>query len=57
MKTKRQHIVPLSTPALAILRAQHAKRGKNPHVFPSPLPKQPLSNMALAMLNAAARRR
>jgi len=41
--------VPLSAPALALLRKQLSTRSKNPHVFPSPLPKQPLSNMSMLM--------
>jgi integrase len=49
MKMVEDHRVPLSDAAVEILRAQLEARGKNPHVFPSPLPKQPLSDMALAM--------
>jgi integrase len=49
MKMKEEHRVPLSGAAVEILRGQLEARGKNPHVFPSPLPKQPLSDMALAM--------
>jgi integrase len=49
MKMAREHRVPLSDAAVAILRAQLAPRGKNPFVFPSTLPRKPLSNMALAM--------
>jgi integrase len=44
-----EHCVPLSEPALAILCGQLETRKKNPHVFPSRLPREPLSNMALAM--------
>ena len=33
MKMARQHEVPLSDQAVAILRAQEAERGRNPHVF------------------------
>jgi integrase len=50
MKGGKEHRVPLSDSALAILKAQHRARGKNPHCFPSPLPRQPLSSMSLLML-------
>ena len=33
MKMQREYQVPLSDRALAILKAQHETRGKNPHVF------------------------
>jgi integrase len=49
MKMGKPHDVPLSPPALAILKAQHETRGRNPHVFPG-RPTKPLSNMALNML-------
>jgi integrase len=49
MKMDLPHRVPLSVPALAILRAQKAVRGQNPHVFPG-RPMRPLSNMSMAML-------
>ena len=49
MKMDLPHRVPLSAPALAILRAQKAGRGNNPHVFPG-RPMRPLSNMSMAML-------
>ena len=51
MKMKKLHRVPLSPPALAILRAQAAERGdsENRHVFPG-RPMKPLSNMSMAML-------
>jgi integrase len=49
MKMGRQHRVPLSAPAVDILRGQLAARGENPHVFPGARPRQPLSVMALAM--------
>ena len=45
---KREHRVPLSDAALAILKAQKAHyetHGKNPYVFPG-RPMKPLSNMA-----------
>jgi integrase len=47
MKAEQKHRVPLSDQALAILRGQMAARGKNPHVFPSHLPKRPLSQPAM----------
>ena len=34
MKMGREHQVPLSDQAIAILRRQHDERGTNPHVFP-----------------------
>ena len=49
MKMAKPHDVPLSDPALAILRAQEAQRGNSPHVFPG-RPMRGLSNMAMAML-------
>ena len=49
MKMELPHRVPLSAPALAILRAQHATRGQNPHLFPG-RPMRGLSNMSMAML-------
>ena len=49
MKMGREHAVPLSDAALAILRDQHEARGKNPHVFPG-RPQRPLSAMAMSML-------
>jgi integrase len=48
MKMEVEHRVPLSAPAVDILQEQSEALGKNPHVFPSPLPRQPLSTMALA---------
>ncbi len=47
-KGERPHDVPLSDQALAILRGQYETRGKNPHVFPSHLPRQALSIASLA---------
>ena len=49
MKMDREHTVPLSDQAMAILRRQHDERGSNPHVFPG-RPMSGLSNMSLAML-------
>jgi integrase len=55
MKMAKEHRVPLSVPAVAILREQLAKRsssmsGPHPYVFEGGRPRQPLSNMALMML-------
>lgn len=52
-KTKTDHLVPLSTQAVAILRDLHAKTGHREHVFPGRSPRKPMSDMAL---NAALRR-
>jgi integrase len=49
MKMGVEHQVPLSDPAVAILRSQFEARKKNPHVFPGARPGQPLSNMAMEM--------
>ena len=49
MKAGKAHVVPISDQALAILRGQHATRGKNPHVFPSHLPRQALSSASLSL--------
>jgi integrase len=50
MKAQREHQVPLSEAAVAILRDQRAaSRPKQAHVFPGKRPREPLSNMALAM--------
>ena len=45
----KEHTVPLSDQALAILGAQQAARGKNPFVFPG-RPQKPLSSTAMSML-------
>ena len=53
MKTHREHRVPLSLWAVAILDEMHASRqGDDPHeyVFLGPKPGKPLSNMAFLML-------
>jgi integrase len=53
MKAHREHRVPLSGPALAILQNMRAARDDddgNAFVFPGPKPGRPLSNMALLML-------
>jgi integrase len=49
MKMGKAHDVPLSDPALAILKAQHATRGDNPFVFHG-RPMRGLSNMSMSML-------
>ena len=49
MKMGREHAIPLSDAAVAILKAQHETCGKNPHVFPG-RPTKPLSSMSLNML-------
>jgi integrase len=49
MKGERPHRVPLSGPAMEILRELHTVRS-GPHVFPGQRPGQPLSQMALLML-------
>ena len=54
MKMKRPHVVPLSAAALDILKTQLADRtasmsGLHPYVFPSTLPRRPLSDMSMAM--------
>jgi integrase len=49
MKMGKPHDVPLSDQAVAILKAQRAERGENPHVFPG-RPMRGLSNMSMAML-------
>lgn len=54
MKAGREHRVPLSEPAMALLRAVAPRDGTAPppatFVFSGALPKQPLSSMALLML-------
>jgi integrase len=50
MKAGKAHVVPLSDQALAILRGQYQTRGKNPHVFPSHLPRQALWSASLALV-------
>ena len=50
MKMARQHEVPLSDQAIAILRVQQAERGRNPHVFAGQRPRQPLSHMSMAKI-------
>lgn len=46
MKMKKPHVVPLSAPAMAILR--HMMQVGTPHVFASPMkPRQPISDIAV----------
>jgi integrase len=49
MKMKKEHAVPLSEQAVAILRAQEAERDGNPFVF-AVWPQRPLSGMAMSVL-------
>ena len=52
-KTKTEHLVPLATQAVAILRELHALTGTRKFVFPGRDPKKPMSDAAI---NAALRR-
>ena len=52
-KTQTEHLVPLSTQAVAILRELHELTGCRKHVFPGRDPKGPMSDAAV---NAALRR-
>jgi len=52
-KTKTEHLVPLASQAVAILRELHALTGKRRNVFPGRDPHKPMSDAAL---NAALRR-
>ncbi|MEQ8322206.1 MAG: integrase arm-type DNA-binding domain-containing protein [Rhodospirillales bacterium] len=49
MKAGREHRVPLSSDALAVLKALPVV-DKNPHIFPGQRAKRPLSNMAMLKL-------
>jgi integrase len=49
-KTKTEHLVPLATQAVAILRDLYPLTGRGEYLFPGRDPKQPISN---ATLNAA----
>lgn len=49
MKTGKEHRVPLSDAAVAIIEAM-ARAGKGDYVFPGAKPKRPMSNMAFLML-------
>lgn len=53
MKRRREHIVPLSQQALAILKDLHPLTGHRQHVFVGRDPKKPMSD---ATINAALRR-
>jgi len=48
MKARREHRVPLSSCAVALLRKLYARRD-GPYLFPGQRPSKPLSNMALLM--------
>jgi integrase len=52
-KTKTEHLVPLATQAVAILRELYALTGQRKHVFPGRDVKKPMSGAAI---NAALRR-
>ena len=52
-KTKTEHLVPLPSQAVAILRELHALTGQRQHVFPGRDPHKPMSGAAI---NAALRR-
>lgn len=52
-KTKTDHLVPLSTQAVEMLRELHAKTGHREYVFPGRDPRKPMSEAAV---NAALRR-
>ncbi|MEM5345796.1 site-specific integrase, partial [Paraburkholderia azotifigens] len=52
-KTKTEHLVPLATQAMAILRELHALTGHRSYVFPGRDVKKPMSGAAI---NAALRR-
>jgi integrase len=52
-KTKREHLVPLATQAVAVLKTLHPLTGTGVFVFPGRDPKKPMSDAAL---NAALRR-
>jgi integrase len=47
MKAARAHVVPLSPPALAVLRRAAELRGAGPYVFQGMRPDRPLSDMSL----------
>lgn len=52
-KTKTEHLVPLSTQAVAILKDLHPLTGHRPYVFPG---RDPRKGMSEAAVNAALRR-
>ncbi|MEY9581525.1 tyrosine-type recombinase/integrase [Sinorhizobium fredii] len=49
MKAGKEHVVPLSANALAILKALHEKRISD-FIFPGQAPRRPVSNMAMTMV-------
>ncbi len=52
-KTKTDHLVPLASQAVSLLRELHALTGHGEHVFPG---RDPLKSMSDAAINAALRR-
>jgi integrase len=51
MKAEREHVVPLSAPALRILtRCKELRQDDEPLVFPGSRPRQPMSDMTLTKL-------
>jgi integrase len=51
MKAKREHVVPVSEPALRILRrCRQLRSADEPLIFPGSRPKQPMSDMTLTKL-------
>jgi integrase len=51
MKAKREHVVPLSEPALRVLRrCKQLRSGDEPLIFPGIRPRQPMSDMTLTKL-------
>lgn len=46
MKALNEHLIPLSQPAISLLRLQYSKR-INDFIFPGQAPNKPLSNMAM----------
>jgi integrase len=51
MKANREHVVPLSTPALRILRrCRELRLGDEQLIFPGSRPRQPMSDMTLTKL-------
>ena len=50
MKARKEHLVPLSDAAVAILTRQLESRGKSPFVFPGGRPAKPLSTNAFGMV-------
>jgi integrase len=50
MKMRREHLVPLSTQAIAILRKQHALTGSGPLVFPGLRSGRPMSDATMGAM-------